>query len=212
LPLFKFANGSNQEVLPRLSVVYPLDTEAEKACYVDVVAVHGIFDKSFQQAWTILDDQNHRVSWLTDGDMLPTAISHLRVLHFQYDPQAGRDGLRAHLERTSSRLKELAQERILSLEHRPIIFVAHGYGGLIVLKALIAENLGARTVGVVCLATPFRIDDKSLALPSFPWSTRSLDEAELLRELLSEFRNSPMARKIQFRCFYESQSTKELVN
>jgi pimeloyl-ACP methyl ester carboxylesterase len=194
-----------------LSVVYPLDSEAEKACYIDVVAVHGIFERSFHQAWSIRDDEDHRISWLIDANMLPTAISHLRVLNFQYDPQAGREGLRAHLERTSSRLKELTQERILSLEHRPVIFVAHGYGGLVVLKALIAENLAVRTVGVVCLATPFRIDDKSLALPTFPWSTRSLDEAGVLRELLSEFRNSPLARKIQFRCFYESQSTKELV-
>ncbi|KAF2436054.1 hypothetical protein EJ08DRAFT_224342 [Tothia fuscella] len=142
--------------------------------------------------------------------MLTGAISHLRVLNFQYDPNAGRGGLKAHLERAASRLRELVQERIKDLEHRPIIFVAHGYGGLIVMKALVEENISSRTVGVLCLATPFRIDDRSLALPSFPWSARSTNDASVLRDLLAEYRNSPNAKRIQFQCFYESKGMKEL--
>jgi hypothetical protein len=193
-------------------VVYPLAQEAQRSCYIDVVAVHGVFENDFNDAWTTADKLDQRVSWLTDSNMLPAAMSRLRVLNFRYDPQTGRDGLRPHLEITSSRLKELVKEQILTIDHRPIIFVAHGYGGLIVLKALIAETLSSRTVGVLCLATPFRVDEKSLALPHFPWAARSTDEPGILRDLLLEFRNSPNAKKIQFRCFYESQRTKELVS
>jgi hypothetical protein len=79
------------------------------------------------------------------------------------------------------------------------------------MKALVAETLSSRTGGVVSLATPFRTDEKTLALPNFPWSARSGDEAGVLRDLLAGYRNSPNAKKIQFRCFYESQGMKELV-
>jgi hypothetical protein len=79
------------------------------------------------------------------------------------------------------------------------------------MKALVTENLSSRTVGVVFLATPFRIDEQSLALPSFPWSTRSGDDAGVIRDLLAEYRSSPNAKTTQFRCFHESRGMQEVV-
>jgi pimeloyl-ACP methyl ester carboxylesterase len=192
--------------------VYSGHAADDESGYVDIVVVHGIFTNDFNEAWKTTNSLNETVSWLTDTNMLHTVVPHLRVLNFRYDPQPGRDGIRAHLERTSSILKNKIQENILHIKHRPIIFVAHGYGGLVVLKALVAENLGSRTIGLLSFATPFRTDDSSPALPSFPWSSRSTDAPEVLRELLQEYRRSPSSKHIQIRCFYETQPNKAPVS
>jgi hypothetical protein len=114
-------------MLPRLDVIYPLDAAEEASCFIDIVAVHGIHEKDTNQAWTTRGSSQTPVSWLTDADMLPAAISHMRVLSFRYDPNAGREGLLVHLERTSSRLKELVQEQVLGIEHRPVSLPFDGF-------------------------------------------------------------------------------------
>jgi hypothetical protein len=114
-----------QEILPRLDVVHPLNPADEASCFVDIVAVHGIHEKDFDQAWTLTRGSMTCVSWLTDADMLPAAIPHLRVLSFRYDPNTSREGLRVHLERTSARLRELIQQRVLWIGHRPVSELGH---------------------------------------------------------------------------------------
>lgn len=100
------------------------------------MAVHGLCENS-NSAWT---DPKTNVSWIKD--LLPQDLHYVRVLSFGYDTSAltffslgGSDVLEGIAE---TLVQNLHSHRSLdSGEDRPIVFVCHGLGGIIVKKALI---------------------------------------------------------------------------
>lgn len=175
--------------------------------YIDIVAVHGILDPDPTKAW-IAEDSPYQVSWLTNQAMLPKFLPNIRVLQFTYAIPTPRDNLKGHLTKTSQSLAKLLIQSLSTIPNRPIIFVAHGYGGLIVLKTLSKSEISKRTVGVACFAVPFRIEQKCRALPGSPTPLSAINGrpptiAETLSSLLQEFRSQPESKRILVRCFYE---------
>jgi hypothetical protein len=149
--------------------------------------------------------------------MLPSQVPHLRCWSFQYsaEPVAARDGgLQQHLARTAAGLRAVLEYDIMAAAQRPLLFVGHGYGGLVALKSLIDPRLRERCVGVICLGTPFRPVDKDNAImDTLPIAGRGSvqtlavlsDEFDTLPALLADFRDAPGTSAVPIRCFYETE-------
>ncbi|KAI0506791.1 hypothetical protein F5B22DRAFT_622681 [Xylaria bambusicola] len=95
--------------------------------------------------------------------MLPRVIPHARIIAYNYES-------RWHLNAPRTRLKLCGEELMRSLHHfrtdvpeRPMIFVAHSLGGLVILYGLLYADrteslkyIPESTIGFMPLGTPFR--------------------------------------------------------
>ena len=106
------------------------------------------------EAWT---DAGTGILWLRD--FLPEAIPVARVLTFGYDTSDSsflRAGWADTIQKYAHTLVALLQadRSIEGCDHRPIIFVCHGVGGILVKKAL-AYSASRTSTQVVHLYTIF---------------------------------------------------------
>jgi hypothetical protein len=96
-----------------------------------IVAVHGL-EGHYRSTWT---DKATQICWLEDRQFLPSHVPNARVMSYHYDSRifsrsvsditdAAR-GLMAHL-----RAKRVSVEE----KTRPIVFIAHSLGGIVVKK------------------------------------------------------------------------------
>jgi hypothetical protein len=105
------------------------------------------------------------VNWLSDENMLPKALLDARVLQFGYpiisrpsDPDKRMRDLDLAASRLSSHLMELRKD----CPNRPILFIGHDFGVVVIERALIrlaetvAEKKDAETVGEENQAEPVR--------------------------------------------------------
>jgi curved DNA-binding protein CbpA len=128
---------------------------------VDIVAVHGlgaIPDITWKERST-------GINWLSHEDMLPSATPHARILRFGYDSLwMGKTPIRTSLSTIAYKLLLcLSMSRMGDLQ-RPLIFIGHCFGGLVIQRALNLAKMqqGAypsvfdSTTGVVFLGTPHR--------------------------------------------------------
>ncbi|KAG9840443.1 hypothetical protein KCU98_g9245, partial [Aureobasidium melanogenum] len=139
-----------------------VDRESQTA--LDIVFVHGL--------------RGHRINtWSSNNtcwpkDLLPEDIKDARILTFGYDAQVAgflsttsQASIFAHAEKLLDNLKNARR----GFETRPIIFIGHSLGGIIIKDALIRSfeckhstqdvRLGAifnATIGVIFMATPHR--------------------------------------------------------
>jgi hypothetical protein len=145
---------------------------------VDVVAVHGL-NGHRENTWTAKTG----VLWLRD--LLPAKIPNARIFSWGYDANThGKKPL------TSMYLYDHARELVsdLSLERRltnttqrPIVFVAHSLGGIVVKSALLHSNsthpghlkehraIKTSTYGIIFMGTPHQGSDSSA------WGMRLVD-------------------------------------
>jgi hypothetical protein len=100
------------------------------------VAVHGL-NESLIETWT---DPKTGVVWIRD--LLPKTITVARVLSFGYDASASsfcgancEDTIQKHAHTLVALLQ--ADRNMEGCDHRPIVFLCHGLGGILVKKALI---------------------------------------------------------------------------
>ncbi|KAF3031307.1 hypothetical protein E8E12_000040, partial [Didymella heteroderae] len=130
---------------------------------VDIVAVHGL-NGHREKTWTA----GNGVHWLRD--LLPHDLARARVLSWGYDANTY-SGSRVSCEylynHAQTLVSDLCLERQLTeTSRRPIIFVAHSLGGIIVKSALIHSDAARRgaleehravklsTYGIVFMGTP----------------------------------------------------------
>jgi len=105
---------------------------------IDIVAVHGL-NGHREKSWT--DDQS-RVLWLRD--LLPHQLPNVRVLTFGYDADTLRLSGVSQLS-LNDHATSLAEEFVRcrsdpQTKRRPIIFLAHSLGGILVKHALVICN------------------------------------------------------------------------
>ncbi|KAI1159456.1 hypothetical protein F5B18DRAFT_677291 [Nemania serpens] len=146
---------------PPLEVLYPsLNNEIE----VDIVAVHGL-GSDVDWSWVWRDKNGHRppVHWLKDANMLPRVVPHARIIAYNYESRWHADAPRTRLELCGEDLVKSLHNFRTDAPERPILFIAHSLGGLVVLYGLLYADsteelkyLPAYTVGFVPLGTPFR--------------------------------------------------------
>ncbi|KAI1429343.1 hypothetical protein F5Y12DRAFT_482024 [Xylaria sp. FL1777] len=150
---------------PPLEVLYPRPNQGvSNEIEVDIVAVHGL-GSNVDWSWVWQDKKGHRppVHWLKDLNMLPRVVPHARIIVYNYES-------RWHANAPTTRLELCGEELVKSLhnfrtdaQERPIVFIAHSLGGLVVLYGLLyadrtehLQYLPASTVGFAPLGTPFR--------------------------------------------------------
>ena len=139
----------------------------EEDALVDIVFVHGL-NGDFHQTWTA---KKSRMFW--PAQLLPSIVGQekVRILSYGYDSNLGlfienqsSNSLAYHAEQFVTQL--VANRRLRKANERPLVFVAHSLGGLLVKRALIysadiydmrSENLRSvfiSTYGILFLGTP----------------------------------------------------------
>ncbi|OTB13627.1 hypothetical protein K445DRAFT_24472 [Daldinia sp. EC12] len=143
-----------------LFILHPppeLSADQEKFS-VDIVAVHGLNGKA-RETWR---DEQSNALWLED--FLPDAIPNAQIMTFGYDSSL-------LFSNSKGRIEDFARDLLNRLwvmrqgqrtANRPIVFIAHSLGGIVVKKALILahENehhfgdILSSTTGIVFMGTP----------------------------------------------------------
>ena len=124
---------------------------------VDIVAIHGLNGDAYE-TWT-----HHRSQKLWLRDMLPQDIPGARIYTYGYP---------SHLffSRSTATISDYAMKLLANLnsiragkERRPIIFIAHSLGGIVLKQALLLAqidpnylNILESTTGILFFATPHR--------------------------------------------------------
>lgn len=133
---------------------------------VDIVAVHGL-NGHREETWT---DEN-KILWLRD--LLPSKLPNARIWTWGYDSRTHIKSYQEHL--TTKKLYDHGRELFYDLDserredgtqQRPIIFIAHSLGGIVVKNALLHSNrvregnleeqrsIKLSTYGVIFMGTP----------------------------------------------------------
>ncbi|KAL4883893.1 ankyrin repeat-containing domain protein [Aspergillus karnatakaensis] len=156
----KHSKLDKQNITQGLNQLYaPKDFDADPKC-VEIIAVPGL-GSDMTYTWI-----SKGVHWLRDNTMLPKAIPQARVLVYGYRSQwYGPDAVDIRLPVIGHDLLEAIKvdRRECKNKKRPIIFVGHSLGGLVVSKAVsIAKRESERYKGLidcitacVFLGTPF---------------------------------------------------------
>ncbi|KAF8535854.1 hypothetical protein BDD12DRAFT_692879, partial [Trichophaea hybrida] len=100
---------------------------------VDIVAIHGL-SEDHNETWT------KEVNWLKDSDMLPAAHPEARIMTFGYPRTlesrdvSPADGL---ILIAKALLRQLSKKRspLSCNSRRPIIFIGHSFGGIVIENA-----------------------------------------------------------------------------
>ncbi|KAH7085259.1 hypothetical protein BKA63DRAFT_499273 [Paraphoma chrysanthemicola] len=163
---------------------------------VDIVAVHGL-GAIPNITWC---ERKSGINWLSQETMLPSATPQARILRFGYDSiWMGKTPIRTSLSTIAYKLLlSLNMRRMEDL--RPLIFIGHCFGGLVIQRALNLAKMQQNeypgvfdsSVGIVFLGTPHRGTQsftRSSAL--FAAIAASSDvgrklETEILKSLASE--------------------------
>lgn len=140
--------------------------------FVDVVFVHGLNGHPYD-TWT---SEKSKIFW--PGDLLPPIVEEekVRILVYGYDAGVtsftdgvSKDKIHNHAEGLVAEL--CANRRMQKATERPIVFVAHSLGGLVVKRALIyssgirnnktehLRSIFVSTYGILFLGTPHKGSD-----------------------------------------------------
>ncbi|MCJ1425262.1 hypothetical protein MMC29_003150 [Sticta canariensis] len=138
---------------------------------VDIVAVHGL-NGHREKTWTYSNETGgDSIMWLRD--LLPVKIPRARVWTWGYDSRTHTRSRREYL--TTKKLYDHGRELVFDLDgarresnshQRPIIFIAHSLGGIVVKNALLhsdrvregkleeQRSIKLSTYGVIFMGTP----------------------------------------------------------
>ncbi|KAI3318521.1 hypothetical protein HD806DRAFT_540135 [Xylariaceae sp. AK1471] len=164
--LVRGSSNASTQVPPTAAVEHPHGLEVVyegPEASLDIVAVHGL-NGHREKTWTAANG----VHWLRD--LLPKDLPGIRVLTWGYDANThsqNRVSCQSLYDHAPALVSDLTRKRTLTQSfERPIIFVAHSLGGIVVKSALIhsdAARQGAlpqhrsvktSTYGVVYIGTP----------------------------------------------------------
>ncbi|KAN0079157.1 Alpha/Beta hydrolase fold [Elaphomyces granulatus] len=147
-----------------LEVLYPRKATDPKHIHVDLVAVHGL-NGDAKRTWT---HRETNALWLQD--FLPRDVKNIRVMSFGYSASAAFGNTTATIaDHAKDLLACLVDKREEEDEKtRPIIFVGHSLGGIVIKQALFQakiepqyQTISEVTVGIIFLGTPHRGSEKA---------------------------------------------------
>jgi hypothetical protein len=190
-----------------------------------IIAVHGLLDGAVQ-TWS---DPTLKTIWLQD--IFPYRKHNARILLYEYDRRSLVNTSNTSPERVKSLATTFVEELCADRQcdngkKRPIIFICHGFGGLLV-KSALAYSRSARseklehlrsiyvsTFGILFLATPHHgIQQTALCL--FPETQSSpgpsqfvinLVDSDSLRDITDDF--VPMMKTFRIFNFWEQLETR----
>ncbi|KAL4813075.1 hypothetical protein BDW67DRAFT_117571 [Aspergillus spinulosporus] len=131
-----------------------------KSPKIDIVAIHGLNPKNKERHAERTWELNGKI-WLRD--FLPNQLPQARIMLFGYNSNVS-------IQSSSAGVREQAQNLLSRLwlerqgcEIRPIIFICHSLGGIVVKEALVQAKLGhtyhsiqMATYGIAFFGTPHR--------------------------------------------------------
>lgn len=186
---------------------------------VDIVAVHGL-NGDPTNTWKHSATDHF---WLRDS--LPLDVKGARVLNYGYNADVAFGNTTADVwDHAKSLLGSLIDERETEAESkRPIIFIAHSLGGIIVKQALVwahrepqYQTIKDHTLGIVFFGTPHRGSDKAnygktlanvaagvMHKPKSKLISALQSNSETLMRLTSEFKFE--APNMEIMTFYETK-------
>ncbi|OTA52498.1 hypothetical protein K449DRAFT_379302 [Hypoxylon sp. EC38] len=192
---------------------------------ISIVAVHGLYEKG-AQTWI------HKATgclWLRD--LFPYRQYRARILSYEYDNEIltapGGPATTGIYDEAVKLVGELQADRyIQEAENRPLVFICHGFGGLLVKRALSyshsrkdirVEHLRSifrSTAGILFLSTPHQgITKQSLAYGDFgrhggpsQFLLSLLEGSESLQEIADQF--APLMKMFPIYNFWEQVGTK----
>lgn len=189
-----------------------------------IVAVHGL-DEDHITAWT---DPVSNVVWLRD--LLPRYIPSARILTYGYDSDVSSASSSGSSERflqhAQTLVAELDADRLVeNATERPIIFICHGIGGILVKKALaysssmVAKDVAhlyeifVSTYGILFMGTPHDGVEQtswSVLAGNTGGHPSALLEAiakgsETLQGINDQF--APLVKRFRIHFFWEQQET-----
>ncbi|RDL41952.1 Uncharacterized protein BP5553_01931 [Venustampulla echinocandica] len=150
-----------------LTVLYPPDgvgVSVALTLTVDIVFVHGL-NGDATGSWTNPDT---KAFW--PKDFLPSDIPDARVMTFGYNADAAFGNTTADIvDHAKDLLSSLIDKREEEHENqRPIIFIAHSLGGIVVKQALVSARIESQyspicehTTGIIFFGTPHHGSDKA---------------------------------------------------
>ncbi|KAF2023966.1 hypothetical protein EK21DRAFT_15121, partial [Setomelanomma holmii] len=142
------------------------EAPADAAQIIDIVAVHGIGALP-DDSWckNVSKAENPRwVNWLDAEDMLPAVAPHARIMHYGYQSQwFGEGAMRQKASTVAQRLLLALRRRREDCPLPPLLFIAHCFGGQVVLKTLLEAQqsasewpgTSASTTSFIFFGTPF---------------------------------------------------------
>ena len=228
----KHSKLDHVEINQGLTIVHPDPDQPRKssteAIEVDIVAVPGL---GANPEWTW--KSKNKVDWLADNNMLPRTIANARIMVFEYESQwFGRGSINQRLSNVADQLVHALSDQRSRGSKRPIVFVCHCLGGIIVEKALLTAqlrqndypNIFMSVVGCIFLGTPFRgtkSQSKATLLAEMAETVglgvnsgllRVLEEgSETLKDLLSDFSALARESNMHLFCFFE-QHASDMIN
>jgi len=209
-----------------LRVAWPTE-EARSATRpeIDVVFVHGL-NGGRDTTWTARDQKE---PWFQNPDFLQSLKNKIRVMTFGYNANLFKHVAVNNINDHANDLLEKLVVRRRNITDRPLIFVCHSLGGLVVKEALILslhdqryKNIREMTSAIIFLGTPHEGSDHASPMASLEkmanWATwRSNASTELTKELQTyssttrrinrTFMREP-SRNIELVCFYETVETR----
>ncbi|ETS86336.1 hypothetical protein PFICI_00164 [Pestalotiopsis fici W106-1] len=138
-------------------LVEPKDTDDID---IDIVAVHGIGEAKPEDAWVHPDT---KVNWLSDPTMLPDALPKARILTYNYVSYwYGDDAVKQKVDTVAGKMLNALDGKRTTCAQRPILFIGHCFGGLVIQEAYNIANshredhprVANCIAGVVFLGTP----------------------------------------------------------
>ena len=184
-----------------------------------VIAVHGYLENA-EETWR---HPQTGIEWLRD--LLPRTLPQARITLYSYEVSVSEKSSDAPAwitSRAESLLGELAGERELAgAVQRPIIFVCHDFGGILIKRALaLARQSSSRklshrhavylsTYAIIFLGTPHK-GYASGAEDQLRSQRKLLDPTHLAQELESvdsDFTN--FVQRFRIFCFWEEQRTQK---
>ncbi|EWC47693.1 hypothetical protein DRE_02893 [Drechslerella stenobrocha 248] len=198
---------------------------------VDIVAIPGLGAPPLE-SWKSVDPKND-FNWLTDRDGLAKDFPRARILLYMYQSAwSGPLKVRQFMSNLAMTLLYALHEKRKNSPRRPIVFIGHSMGGLVIAKAVIyAESrrdvfgkMFEAITGSIFFGTPFDGAHNAAVASMFAQASElfGLDVAnssklldlmkpgdEGLRELKTEFMRlaTRMSSKIELFCFYEETPT-----
>jgi hypothetical protein len=157
--------------------------------------------------------------------MLPSTVPTARIMRFAYESQwLGKEAVHQRLPLVADRLLCGLGELRHGCPDRPVIFIGHCFGGIVIQKAVIAAKLHAKDYpsisravsGIVFLGTPNRGSGSQskaaviaaiAAMTGFGERSSLLSmlerDSEPLRDLFSDFVRLAVNDAISLTCFFE---------
>jgi len=128
---------------------------------LDVVAVHGL-GQDPDETWV---HETTGINWLKHEKMLPSALKKARIMRFGYNSVwFGDNAIKQSLATVARKLLSTLKGQREECQQRPIIFIGHCLGGLVIEQAYVNAKLDPdqypgiydSITGIVFLGTPHR--------------------------------------------------------